>query len=188
MASQSFAQDEQLVAAQRGDAGAFAALVRWHQASVHGLALRMLNRFDRADDLAQDVFLRLFDHLSDIESTQHLGFWLRRVTANLAIDRLRQLPQHTSAVPVETLDSEAQADDSDPWLQRLLRSLIAELPPQPRAVMLLRYQEDFDPIDIAKALDMPLNTVKSHLKRSLDSLRARITQLDPVRREVTRHE
>ena len=188
MASHDASQDEQLAAAQRGDARAFTALVRAHQSSVHGLALRMLSRFDRADDLAQDVFLRLFDHLSDIESAQHLGFWLRRVTANLAIDRLRQLPQHTSAVPVETLDSEAHADDTDPWLQRLLRTSIAELPPQPRAVMLLRYQEDFDPTDIAKALDMPLNTVKSHLKRSLDSLRARIGQVDPTYREVARYE
>jgi RNA polymerase sigma-70 factor (ECF subfamily) len=49
--------------------------------------------------------------------------------------------------------------------------LISQLPPAPRAVVLLRYQEDLDPTEIAETLDMPLNTVKSHLRRSLEVLR-----------------
>lgn len=155
-------------------------IVRAHQAAVHGLALRMLSRPDRADDLAQDVFLRLFDRIGDIESPQHLQFWLRRVTANLAIDRLRQQPLRDSVVPVESLALVADSQDSDPWLQRRLHTLLANLPAQPRAVMLLRYQQDMDPADISRALDMPLNTVKSHLKRSLDSLRASLIQRGPI--------
>ncbi len=59
----------------------------------------------------------------------------------------------------------------DPVLERSLRTLLADLTPPARAVLLLRYQEDLDPVDIAKTLDMPVNTVKSHLKRSLETLR-----------------
>lgn len=56
-------------------------------------------------------------------------------------------------------------------LVKCLRACISSLPPVPRAVLLLRYQEDLDPAEIAKVLDLPVNTVKSHLKRSLRKLR-----------------
>ena len=74
-------------------------------------------------------------------------------------------------------------DAGDPLLQRHLRLLISELSPPARAVLLLRYQEDLDPIDIAETLDMPINTVKSHLKRSLDSLREKTAGMHLARCE-----
>ena len=55
-----------------------------------------------------------------------------------------------------------------------MTELVAELPPAARAVVVLRYQEDLDPVDIARTLEMSINTVKSHLKRSLTLLRARV--------------
>ena len=63
----------------------------------------------------------------------------------------------------------------DTQRQAILQSLVAQLPPAARAVVLLRYQEDLDPADIARTLRMPVNTVKSHLKRSLAELRERMT-------------
>jgi RNA polymerase sigma-70 factor (ECF subfamily) len=108
-----------------------------------------------------------------------LGFWLRKVVSHRAIDRLREKPPVDRATP-EEIDvlsggTEAGADgEEDPLFQRELRRLIHELPPAPRAVLLLRYQEDLDPIDIARTLDMPINTVKSHLKRTLATLRSRL--------------
>jgi RNA polymerase sigma-70 factor (ECF subfamily) len=59
-------------------------------------------------------------------------------------------------------------------MSRELTRLLGELPPHPRAVMLLRYQEDRDVAEIAEMLDMPVNTVKSHIKRSLTALRGRM--------------
>ena len=56
----------------------------------------------------------------------------------------------------------------------VLRRLIASLPETPRAVMVLRYQEDLDPAEIADILEMPLGTVKSHLQRSLSLLREKL--------------
>jgi len=79
-------------------------------------------------------------------------------------------------VPLEeNLNLVSDAHDRDPLLQRRLRELVGRLLPAPRAVMLLRYQEDLDPMEIARILDMPPNTVKSHLKRSLATLREQVT-------------
>jgi RNA polymerase sigma-70 factor (ECF subfamily) len=59
-------------------------------------------------------------------------------------------------------------------MSRELERLLGELSPSARAVMLLRYQEDLDVADVGAALDMPVNTVKSHIKRSLTQLRSRM--------------
>ena len=62
----------------------------------------------------------------------------------------------------------------DPMLDALLRRLVAELPPHPRLVVTLRFQEDLELSDIAEIVEMPLNTVKSHLRRSLETLRRKL--------------
>lgn len=167
--------DSLLTQARAGDTGAFATLVRAHQGSVFSIGLRMLNRRDVAEDLAQDVFLQLYRKLDDIESLEHLGFWLRRVAANLAIDRLRRLP-YTKTQPLEEgVEIPAPVESApDPLMDRELARLLDELSPQARAVMLLRYQEDHDLSEIGAMLDMPVNTVKSHIKRSLTTLRSRM--------------
>jgi len=165
------ASDEVLFRASAGEAAAFAALVRAHQRSVFSLALRMLSDWQRAEDLAQEVFLQLHHHLSSLQSAAHLTFWLRKVTVNRAIDRLRRAPRlETLSMEHAALPVEDEARE-DPLLQRRLRGLVAGLSPAPRAVVLLRYQEDLDPVEIARTLSMSVNTVKSHLKRSLASLR-----------------
>jgi RNA polymerase sigma-70 factor, ECF subfamily len=166
--------DSLLTQARAGDAGAFAALVRAHQGSVFSIGLRMLNRRDAAEDLAQDVFLQLYRKLTDIESPEHLGFWLRRVAANLAIDWLRRLPYASTQPLEEGSEVAAQESPQDPLMDRQLQRLLHELSPQARAVMLLRYQEDRDLAEIGAMLDMPVNTVKSHIKRSLTALRSRM--------------
>src|SRR5262245_42144396 len=82
--------DDALFRARRGDEFAFAELVRTYQRAVFGLALRMLNNRDKADDLAQDVFIELHRNLHVIESPAHLSYWLRRVVTHRAIDRFRR--------------------------------------------------------------------------------------------------
>ena len=62
----------------------------------------------------------------------------------------------------------------------MLRELVAALPENARVVMILRYQEDLDPMDIAQALDMPIATVKSHLQRSLALLRDKLSRTKGV--------
>lgn len=166
---------ELLARAISGDAIAFGTLVRRHQRSVYSLALRMLADRHQAEDLAQEVFLQLYCSLGSVESEEHLGFWLRRVTMHRAIDRLRREPKHLTSPLVDAELVAGEAPDADPILERRLRGLLGELAPAARAVVVLRYQEDLDPVEIARTLKMPVNTVKSHLKRSLAQLRAALT-------------
>lgn len=175
--------DQQFIQARSGEPAALETLVRVHQRAVYSLALRMLGTRELAEDLTQEVFMEMNDNLSTIQSSEHLTFWLRRVTTNRAIDELRR----RSRIEITALDEESPVcsavDDADPLLQRHLSRLLAELAPAARAVMLLRYQEDLDPMEIAHTLDMPVNSVKSHLKRSLDFMRQRLTDTADTRRE-----
>jgi len=163
-----------LVRARAGDAGAFELLVRRHQASVFSIGYRMLNRRDAAEDLAQDVFLQLYRKLDDIENIEHLGFWLRRVAANLAIDWLRRASWNRTSPLEEGVEVPVVEAEQDPLMDRELIRLLGELAPAARAVMVLRYQEDRDVAEIAATLDMPVNTVKSHIKRSLTAMRGKM--------------
>ena len=165
-----------LTRALAGERAAFAALVRQHQRPVFSLALRMLSDRHAAEDLAQEVFLQLYRNLAALSSEAHLAFWLRKVTMHRAIDRLRRAPRYESAAPEEAEGAVGESSESDPLLEARLRALVRELPPAARAVVLLRYQEDLDPAEIARTLKMPLNTVKSHLKRSLAQMRERMNE------------
>jgi RNA polymerase sigma-70 factor (ECF subfamily) len=173
-ASDAWSADELLTRARAGEASAFAALVRRYQRSVFSIALRMLGDRHRAEDLAQEVFLQLYRALDNIESDTHLAFWLRKVAINRAIDRMRQESHYNSEPLTEAAAVADEVAEDDPLLQRRMAELVAQLPPAARAVVVLRYQEDLDPTDIASTLDMSINTVKSHLKRSLTLLRARV--------------
>ena len=175
--------DAELARARSGERAALTVLVQAHQGTVYSLALRMLGTRGLAEDLTQDVFMQMSANLRGIASNRHLGFWLRQVTSNRAIDQLRR----RSRFPTASLEDGAEffgADDqADPLLQRYLRELLAHLSPPARAVLLLRYQEDLDPADIARTLDMPINTVKSHLKRSLETMREKTSGMQPARCE-----
>jgi RNA polymerase sigma-70 factor, ECF subfamily len=166
---------DSLSRARSGDAAAFASLVRQHQRLVYSLALRMLADRYRAEDLAQEAFLQMHRKLALIESDAHLRFWLRKVTTNLAIDRLRQEHRHEALPLDDEPEIPYETPESDPLLQRRLRDSVAQLSPAARAVVVLRFQEDLDPTEIAETLDMSLNTVKSHLRRSLETLREKFT-------------
>lgn len=166
--------DELLAQAQTGSESAFAAIVREHQSMVFGLAYHFLQSWSQAEELAQDVFLALHQNLARLESGSHLVFWLRRVTSNRCIDWIRS-PRHRLEQPIDALrEPSVTPRMKDPMLDALLRQLVAELPPQPRIVVTLRFQEDLELSEIANILEMPINTVKSHLRRSMDAMRRKL--------------
>jgi RNA polymerase sigma-70 factor (ECF subfamily) len=167
--------DEEILAeARAGSEDAFATLVRRHQSMVYGLAFHMLQSAGLAEDLAQDVFLALHQNLARIESASHLQFWLRRVTSNRCIDCVRR-PWYRFELPMVSLREPASTPDSnDLLLETLLAQLVGELSAHRRMIVTLRFQEDMDPTDIAAVIDMPVNTVKSHLRRAMLELRRKL--------------
>ncbi|HEY4342367.1 MAG TPA: RNA polymerase sigma factor [Steroidobacteraceae bacterium] len=165
--------DFDFTAARAGDVGAFVRLVRQHQARVFSLALRLTGRREDAEELAQDTFLGLYGQLRSLESALHVRHWVCRTVTHRSIDLLRARARRPQSRSLDQLMLEVPVEDvgGDPLLHRTLRAVLLRLPEIPRAVVILRFQEDLDPLDIAAMLDLPLNTVKSHLRRSLDWLR-----------------
>lgn len=168
---------DSFVRARRGDLTAFGELLREHEARVYSVALRFTGRRLDAEELTQDVFVQMHGALGRITDRDHLRRWLLRTVTHRCLNRLRDDSRRPKLVSIDTLppDAEPPASEAghDPLASARLRSLLLDLTPEARAVMLLRFQEDLDPSDIAAVLEMPVNTVKSHLRRSLDWLRER---------------
>ena len=152
----------------------FASVLRSHQSMVFSIAYHFLRDRPAAEEVAQDVFLQLHKRFEEFESDAHIAFWLRKVAGHRSIDYVRKRKSQAAVdiddVPVPSVDGEPE----DHFLNRRLRLLIGSLPEKPRMVMILRYQEDMRPEEIASAMDMPVRTVKSHLQRSLAMLREKI--------------
>jgi RNA polymerase sigma-70 factor (ECF subfamily) len=164
----------------------FRVLLRQHQSMVFSIARRIVRDPSLAEEVAQDVFLQLHDELPALASEDHVVHWLRRVTVHRAIDQARRRlrrPQDNAAVSFAepgVAEPAAAAQETDPWMAERLRQKIAALPIVPRTVIVLRYQEELGPEEIAELLGMPVATVKSHLQRALKVLRARMQQR-PIR-------
>lgn len=154
----------------------FADLMGRHQAMVFSIAFHFVRDRSVAEDLAQDVFLQLFRELPSLSSPDHVTFWLRKVTSHRCIDYARRRRWSTVSLD-DAPELHAVNLTSDPILARRLGQLVGALPPTPRMVVILRYQEDLMPAEIAQVLAMPIGTVKSHLHRSLGMLRDKIKQV-----------
>jgi RNA polymerase sigma-70 factor (ECF subfamily) len=162
--------------ATKGDGEAFAELVRQHQRMVFSIAWHFFRDATLAEDLAQDVFLQLFQSLREIRSEWHLVFWLRQVATRKCIDHARRL-QRQGNLPIELEAAAlitAEAPPADRGEVEELRRLVAGLPAKFRAVVTLRYQEDMPPSEVARVLGCPVNSVKSRLQRGLALLRQRM--------------
>jgi RNA polymerase sigma-70 factor (ECF subfamily) len=160
--------------AKAGDRNAFSALVHKHQSMVFSIALHSLRDAALAEELAQEVFLDLYQHLGDLQSSKHAEFWLRQVTSRRCIDYARKRKRQPSVGLEDAPEPSSTPQVSDPYLSDTLRKLTASLPEKARMVVLLRYQEDLAPAEIAETLDIPLNSVKSCLHRALAMLREKL--------------
>ncbi len=167
-------QNDILTRAVSGDQEAFASLVRKHQRMVYSVAWNFFSDRPVAEDLAQDVFVQLFQNLAAIESESHLLFWLRQVAVRKCIDmhRWRAKRRHVSLDDWQETGEAVEASDS--LALGRMRNLVEALPRKFRAVVILRYQEDMTPAEIAETLGWPVNTVKSRLFRALKTLRERM--------------
>jgi RNA polymerase sigma-70 factor (ECF subfamily) len=152
----------------------FAEMLRANQSMVFSLAYHFLRDRGAAEEVAQNVFLRLYRKMGELEDARHVGFWLRKVTSRRCIDYVRKRGARSTIALENAAEPPAVDQPGDPLLNRRLRQLIATLPEKPRMVMVLRYQEDLTPDEISDVLEMPVRTVKSHLQRSLAILREKI--------------
>jgi len=140
----------------------FEAIVRKHQSMLYRIAYNFFHNVSVAEEVVQDVFLELHKRERPLESEEHLTAWLRQAAVHRCIDILRRRSRHQEE-PLEDLSEVASVDvEVDPLLDEKLHQLVASLPDNQRAVVVLRY---------GRLLNMPAATVRSHLQRALAMLR-----------------
>jgi RNA polymerase sigma-70 factor (ECF subfamily) len=154
---------------------------------VFSLALRVTGEYGTAEEVAQDVFLELFRSAERLSGDDHVRFWLRKVTVHRATDALRRQAHRPESRAEEWMDDAPGDGDSASGLSTVLEArledLLGSLPEQMRVAVVLRYQEEMLPDEIARLLGQPVATVKSNLQRGLKLLRrkAEITMKEYVR-------
>ena len=180
--------------AQRGNEGAFRELIRRYERPVFSLIYRMVRDSAAAEDLAQDSFIKVLNHLDKYRPEFKFSSWLFKIANNVAIDflRRRQLdtvsmdgsPHAATAAEVEASSFEL-ADDAESPLDELaarelgsaIEQAIAQLRPEYRNCIMLRHVEGRSYEEIAATLDLPLGTVKTYIHRARHQLREALEHL-----------
>jgi RNA polymerase sigma-70 factor (ECF subfamily) len=151
-------------------------MVRQFQAPTYHFILRMVRRPAVAEDLAQDVFIRLWRHLGEIQSASLLPGWLRRVAANAVIDhwrkdearnrRMKVFREHPLARYTVRPSSRMESQEA----LSIVQAALDELPAKLRTVLLLRTQENLSYDEVAEVMGMSVHSVRSRLFRARQEL------------------
>ena len=169
----------------RGDTAAFAELVERHQTLVLGTVARMLGSNSEVEDIAQQVFIRVWKSAGRYVPRAKFTTWLLKITRNLVFNELRR-SKRRSHVPMQSepdaeqiplKDETAQAPDAsllETELQQAIEAAIAELPDTQRMAVILRRYEDLSYEQIAEVLNLSVPAVKSVLFRARTELRTRL--------------
>ena len=159
-----------------GDPAAWEQLVRAHHRRVYGLCYRFTGRAEEAEDLTQEVFLRVFRTLKSYRSAEgFFGTWLTSLTRNLLIDHYRKVRKDRVLEPLEdqlpVLEEKAVAASQTDSLTRgreageLLQAGLARLSPDLREAVILRDLQEMEYREISQVLKVPEGTVKSRINR-----------------------
>ena len=165
-----------------GDAAAFEQLVERHQRLVVGTVTRMLGNTSDAEDIAQQVFVRVWKSAKRYVPRAKFTTWLLKITRNLVFNELRRRTRHPQ-VPLQSeteeeerpvRDEQAVAPDAsllEQELQKAIDAAIANLPEAQRLAVILRRYEELSYEEIAETLDQSVSAVKSLLFRARTELR-----------------
>jgi len=172
--------DVQLVqASQQGDQDAFSILMQRHQRSVFNLSLHMLQNYEDADEITQEVFLAAWQGLPAFRSKARFSTWLYRIAYHCClrqIERCKRERTQYSVIQAEWLLEEKQAEDLLELCdqQTIVREQMERLPIRYRVVLILRHLQEMTYAEMADILSLPVGTVKTHLFRARNLLKERI--------------
>jgi RNA polymerase sigma-70 factor, ECF subfamily len=157
-----------------GDDGAFEALIRRFQRRVHGFAYQHLHDPDEAQDLAQEVFVRLYRALDRYDSQRPFEPWFWKLAANVALNYVRRRVPSPSPVAGEGWGGDEGRSESED-----LREALGELDPANRLALLLHYYSGLSLEEVAAALKIGVPALKSRMHRSRASLRRALVEAAP---------
>lgn len=168
-----------------GNTSAYNTLVQRYQRQVYNLAYRMLGNAEDAGDLVQETFLRAFGALNSFRQDASFLTWLYKIASNLCIDQLRSR-KAKGALSLDVELEEGREPAASPRnggpedsamrgaVQETVQRAILNLPEKYRIVVVMRHLQDMSVNEIARILDLPTGTVKTHLFRARDMLRERL--------------
>ncbi len=143
---------------------------------VYSIAWNYLRNRQAAEEVAQEVFLQLHRNWAQIQSPEHLQFWLRRIATHRAIDAGRKRKTMAEIALEEAAEPTMLERVQDTLLSSYLSRIVATLPEKQRSAIVLRYQEDMELNEIAEVLDTNVSTIKTNIARGLDLLRGKVGQ------------
>jgi RNA polymerase sigma-70 factor (ECF subfamily) len=174
---------------KEGDGASFGVLLEKHRSSVVHFLYRMVQNHAVAEELAQEVFLRVYRSRSTYEPTARFTTWLFRIATHLALNALRdgknersqeRLDDDTSEMPARQVsDRRPSVEQSMVYQAKLeeIRRAIAALPEKQRAAVLMHKYEEMEYSQIARVLSCSESAVKSLLFRAYETLRARLAHM-----------
>lgn len=166
-------EQELIKAAQSGDRDALVTLLRDIETHVYRTAYYILGNEQDAMDAAQEALIRIYTKIDSYEEKAQFKTWVQRIVTNICIDKFRRkkptvsIEEHNMVFP-----SERDVEDEvvSVYIAKDIQEAIEKLPEHHRAVVVLRYLQDFSYNEIAESLNLPLNTVKSYLYRARQQL------------------
>lgn len=166
--------------AKAGDLTAFEALVKRYEPRVAATVIGMLGHCQVADDVGQEVFVRLYKYLKSFREDASLATYLTRIAINLSLNELkrrkrRQLLFGDSEGDLTGTDGALEESIEQRENQRLVQQAIQRLEPAFRSVVVLRLIEGYSTEETARLLNIPLGTVLSRLSRAQKKLRTLLT-------------
>lgn len=183
------AKEQALVLEARGgNAAAFEVLVKKYYRLVFALALARLSDCDAAEDLTQEVFLRVYLNLDKLRSPQYFSAWLTQLTRNLATDWARRGARASRLLPMVPISEAPEAEDAqapgrigaameEEQTRKLLQEALSHLPVDQREIVLLHYAEELSLEEIGRRTNRHPSTIGRQLRHALGSLRG---NLDPL--------
>jgi RNA polymerase sigma-70 factor (ECF subfamily) len=184
--SPQFATDEMIERCLNGDQAAWESIVRLYRRKVFNVAYKFVGRHDQAEDLTQDVFLKLYKSLDTFDRRANFQTWLISVSRNLCIDHYRAVRKERETInrDVDPADFAPAAPDTraDTQLEqrdrvKLLRRALDKLAPTLRTAVMLRDIQELTYQEIADRLHLPEGTVKSRINRGRTELARQIQRL-----------
>jgi RNA polymerase sigma-70 factor, ECF subfamily len=162
--------------AQAGSASDLEALFRLHWPRAYRAAYLVVHDRGVAEDIAQEAFLAAVRALDTFDRRRPFGPWLHRIVVNRAIDWTRARSLRREVGDEALANAEARAEAPAQAVSEGVIAALASLPPDQRAVIVMRYLLEYTPGEIARMLGLPRGTVNSRLRRGLDALQGRMPE------------
>lgn len=167
-----------ITACQMGDMSAFCELFQRCEVRAYRLAVTILRNSGDAEDVIQDVFLRIFRQIGDYRGEANFQTWLTAIVVNACRDRLRR-QKIRNAIPLEWLRGNARRDDTDPvdevekrWELQTLWGIVNKMEDKYRLPMILFYHEGLTADEVGQVLKVPTHTIYARLNQARQKLRA----------------